>query len=252
MNNDIELAYLIQQNYDLIKESKKILKDGSYIYLLKKLKNEFETAKENYLQSGNKLKKIKEGYVSISLELRREREKLENDEFELYNKAGSDLNLIKKLETVIETEKLSLKKMEEKAVDLLDEEEKIKKEIEDLRMKLLNIKDNFYDYKVKTSGKVEKARGDIKAAELKIEEIKSKIPQNLLDEIANLMKRKSCAVAKLNGETCGGCRMKVSSMTVDSLMNGSSIVHCDNCGIILYYDKSEGKIKRKSRKRIKA
>lgn len=252
MNNYTELAYLIQQNYDLIKESKKVLRDGSYIYLLKKLKNEFETAKENYLERKNELKKIKGSYASISLKLKSEREKLESNEFKLYNKAGSDLNVIKKLETAIESDKAALQEMEDKAVDLLDEEEKVKSELENLRMKLLNIRDNFYDYKEKTSTKVEKARDDIKAAKLKIDQIKSEIPQNLFDEISDLIEKNNCAVAKLNGEICGGCRMKVSSVTIDGLINGSSIVHCDNCGRILYYDKSEGKIKRKTRKGIRA
>ncbi|AAK79275.1 hypothetical protein BJV85_002693 [Clostridium acetobutylicum] len=252
MNNNVELAYLIQENYDLIKESKKILRDGSYIYLLKKLKSEFETAKKNYVNRKTELAKIKQSYSAISIELRKEREKMETNEYKLYNKAGSNLNMIEKLEGAIEIEKQNLKNLEDEAVDLLDEEEKLKKEIEDLRLKLVNIKDNFYDYKEKSSEKVEKARQEMIAAKTKIEEIKSKIPKELFEEISHLMSKSSCAVAKLNGEICGGCRMKVSSMTIDDLINNNSIVHCDNCGRILYYDESEGKIKRKYKRKIRA
>ncbi|URZ15776.1 zinc ribbon domain-containing protein [Clostridium felsineum] len=252
MNNNVELAYLIQESYDIIKQNKKILRDGSYIYLLKKLKNEFETAKKNYVVRKKELAKIKENYAAISIDLRCEREKMENNEYKLYNKVGSDLNAIEKLEHAIEGEKQIIKKLEDEAVDLLDEEEKLKSEIENLRVELVNIKDNFYDYKGKSSEKVEKARQELIAAKLKIEEIKGKIPKDLFEEISSLMMRSSCAVAKVSGEICGGCKMKVSSMTIDNLVNNNSIVHCDNCGRILYYDESEGKLKRKYKRKIRA
>ncbi|WP_278279669.1 hypothetical protein [Clostridium sp. DMHC 10] len=36
--SNIELAYSLQHNLDLIKENKKVLKDGSHIYFFKKIK----------------------------------------------------------------------------------------------------------------------------------------------------------------------------------------------------------------------
>lgn len=245
---NMELAYSLQHNLDLIKENKKVLKDGSHIYFLKKLKKEFDDRKKEYISKKEIRKGIKKSYEEISERIKNCKKEIDEKEFKLYNKVGSDLNAIDKLEKSIEKGKQELKKLEDDAVELLEQEEKINLDIENLRLELINVKDNFYDYKDKSSKKIDEADNNIKLFQKEIENVKKNIPQYILDEIDKILKYNDCAVAKLVGSVCDGCKMKVSAMTIDSIHRGVEIVHCDNCGRILYYDgESLGKKSKKSK-----
>lgn len=237
--SNLELAYLLQHNLDLIKSNKKILKDGAHIYFLRKLKKEFELKKQEYNSKKQNQQLIRENYVIISEKLKSQKKEVDDKEFKLYNKAGSNLNVISKLEKEIENGKQTLKKLEDDAVELLEDEEKINLEIENLRLELVNIRDNFYDYKNKSSQIIDNANEEIKQSEEKIQGIRNKIPKELSREIDKMLKVNDCAVARLKGNVCGGCKMRVSAVTLDSIYRGIEIVHCDNCGRILYYEDSK-------------
>lgn len=234
--SNIKLAYSLQHNLDLIKENKKVLKDGSHIYFLKKLKKEFDHKKKEYILKKETLGTIKKGYEDISEKIKNAKKEIDENEFKLYNKVGSDLNAINKLEKSIEKGKQELKKLEDDAVELLEQEEKVNSIIENLRLELVNVRNNFYDYKEKSSKKIDEADNNIKLFEKEIENLKKDIPENMLDEIEKILKYNDTAVVKLVGAVCDGCKMKVSAMTMDSVNRGIEIVHCDNCGRILYYD----------------
>lgn len=234
--SNIEIAYSLQRKLDLIKENKKVLKDGSHIYFLKKLKREFDHKKKEYISKKENLSIIKKSYEGISEKIKNTKKEIDENEFKLYNKVGSDLNAIDKLEKSIERSKQELKKLEDDAVELLEEEEKINSIIENLRLELVNVKNNFYDYKEKSSKKIDEADNNIKLFEKEIEKLKKDIPENMLYEIEKILKYNDTAVVKLVGAVCDGCKMKVSAMTIDSVNRGVEIVRCDNCGRILYYD----------------
>lgn len=233
--SNIEQAYLLQHNLDLIKENKKVLKDGSHIYFLKKLKKEFDDKKKEYILKRETIKTIKDRYEDISEKIKSQKKEIDGNEFKLYNKVGSDLNAIDKLEKSIEKGKQELKKLEDDAVELLEEEEKINLAVENLRQELINVKNNFYDYKAKSSKQIEEADNNIKLFQKEIENIKKNIPKQIMDEIEKMLKYNNSAVVKLVGNVCDGCKMRVSAMTMDSICRGVEIVHCDNCGRILYY-----------------
>lgn len=234
--SNIKLAYSLQHKLDLIKENKKVLKDGSHIYFLKKLKKEFDHKKKEYISKKETLSTIKKSYEGISEKIKNEKKEIDENEFKLYNKVGSDLNAIDKLEKSIEKGKQELKKLEDDAVELLEQEEKINFIIENLRLELVNVRNNFYDYKEKSSKKIDEADNNIKLFEKEIESLRKDIPEAMLDEIEKILKYNDTAVVKLVGAVCDGCKMKVSAMTMDSVKRGIEIVHCDNCGRILYYD----------------
>lgn len=234
--SNIEIAYSLQRKLDLIRENKKVLKDGSHIYFLKKLKKEFDHKKMEYISKKETLGTIKKSYQCISEKIKNVKKEVDENEFKLYNKVGSDLTAIDKLEKSINKGKQELKKLEDDAVELLEQEEKIDSVIENLRLELVNVKNNFYDYKEKSSKKIEEADNNIKLFEKEIEKLKKDIPQNMLGEIEKILKYNDIAVVKLVGAVCDGCKMKVSAMTLDSVNRGVEVVHCDNCGRILYYD----------------
>jgi predicted nucleic acid-binding Zn-ribbon protein len=49
-------------------------------------------------------------------------------------------------------------------------------------------------------------------------------------------KKGDAAIVPLNHDVCGGCHMKVTATTSGNTKAGTSMVHCENCGRILYQD----------------
>ncbi len=67
------------------------------------------------------------------------------------------------------------------------------------------------------------------------EQIAADIDEDLLDEYGRLFKsKKGAAVVGLAAGTCKGCHMKVVPATNSGVKAGKAIVHCDQCGRILY------------------
>ena len=60
------------------------------------------------------------------------------------------------------------------------------------------------------------------------------VDEDLLDTFDRLFANKSEAVVPLEHETCMGCHMKVTTQTVVKVKGGREIVHCEQCGRILY------------------
>ncbi len=60
------------------------------------------------------------------------------------------------------------------------------------------------------------------------------IDEDLLDTFNRLFANKSEAVVALEHETCMGCHMKITTQTAVRVKGGREIVHCEQCGRILY------------------
>lgn len=64
------------------------------------------------------------------------------------------------------------------------------------------------------------------------------IDEDLIDTYKRLFTNKGEAVVPLENGICMGCHMKVIAQTAVSVRGGRSIVHCENCGRILYPSES--------------
>ncbi|MEK0445840.1 MAG: hypothetical protein RLZZ399_1161 [Verrucomicrobiota bacterium] len=62
------------------------------------------------------------------------------------------------------------------------------------------------------------------------------LDEDLLDTYQRLWTTRGEAVVGLRNEVCSGCHMKVTASTVASTRASKSIVHCEQCGRILYPD----------------
>ncbi|MGB8166068.1 MAG: C4-type zinc ribbon domain-containing protein [Chthoniobacteraceae bacterium] len=60
------------------------------------------------------------------------------------------------------------------------------------------------------------------------------VDEDLFDTYQRLFANKGEAVVPLEHDVCTGCHMKVIAQTSVSVKGGRSIVHCENCGRILY------------------
>ena len=60
------------------------------------------------------------------------------------------------------------------------------------------------------------------------------LDEDLLDTFTRLFANNGEAVVPLEHETCMGCHMKVTTQTVVKVKGQREIVHCEQCGRILY------------------
>jgi predicted nucleic acid-binding Zn-ribbon protein len=234
----MDMLVELQENEIKAAENNKIIKDGSYIYLLKKMKSEFEKFKEEFIAKDSKIKDIRDNFKVISSKTKELKEKIEADEKMIYSTNNSS-KTVEKLQKRLSDNKKILNEIDDKNIILLESEEKLVEEKEILREKLVEFKNNFYEYKEASNKKILNAQEELKKYNSAIEEIKKLIPENILKEYYGVKSTKGIAVASIKAGVCSGCKMKVSAMTLDQIKKSKEKVLCDNCGRILYYKTTE-------------
>jgi predicted nucleic acid-binding Zn-ribbon protein len=60
------------------------------------------------------------------------------------------------------------------------------------------------------------------------------VDEEVLDTYERLISNKNEAVVPLDHDVCTGCHMKVIAQTSMSVRGGRTVVHCENCGRVLY------------------
>jgi len=144
-----------------------------------------------------------------------------NEEFQAFN------NEITRYEGEIRT-------VEDRELGLMDDAEKMKATVAETEQQTKNVK-----------GQVERQLADITAKSAavttQLEELETEragiaagVEEELLDTFNRLFTNKGEAVVPLEHEICMGCHMKVTTQTVVKVKGQREIVHCEQCGRILY------------------
>jgi len=65
------------------------------------------------------------------------------------------------------------------------------------------------------------------------------VPEDVLPRYRRILKsKKDVAIVPINGGSCGGCHMKLTSQTVLSARSSGGITACENCGRLVYWPES--------------
>lgn len=231
---NLNLLIQLQNLYIQLENSNKVLKDGSDIYFLKKLKDEFEENKKAYKSKEEQLENIKREYKEISLKIKKENKNIDEKEYTLYNETKNNIKLIERLESDIEKSKSRIKYLENLGIELIEKDEKISTEKESLREELKIIKVNFDEYKKTSSEKINKAKTEIDSCERSIKSLRDSIERNALQEFDKMRKVKKIAIVPVENGVCTGCRVRVSSVILDKIRKQENVVYCNNCGRMIY------------------
>jgi uncharacterized protein len=84
------------------------------------------------------------------------------------------------------------------------------------------------------AAKTEALAAQLKDLETERATLASSVDEDLLDTFNRLFVNKTEAVVALEHETCMGCHMKITTQTAVRVRGGKEIVHCEQCGRILY------------------
>ena len=127
--------------------------------------------------------------------------------------------------------------LEEEIIKILDEveaaEEEVRKEKE--RLKLIE-----NDFQAKETELAEKEKSFLEAvARLKKE--RGAILAQVAPDMRNLydlivQKKQGLGLVKINGESCGACQLQLRPQLINDVRLGSSLIVCENCSRILYFE----------------
>jgi predicted nucleic acid-binding Zn-ribbon protein len=132
-------------------------------------------------------------------------------------------------------------RFEKEVQEIEDRELELMESAEKLKVSAAEAEKNAQATRVAVERQLADLAAKAQALQMQLEEIEkerngfaSAIDEDLVDTYQRLFANKHEAVVPLEHDVCTGCHMKVIAQTAVSVKGGRSIVHCENCGRILY------------------
>ena len=144
-----------------------------------------------------------------------------NEEFQALN------NEITRFEGEVQT-------IEDRELDLMESAEKTKLMVSETDRQTQATKAQVERQVADLASKTESVTAQLKKLEAERAQFAVEIDEDLLDTYNRLFTNKTEAVAPLEHDVCMGCHMKVTSQTAVRVRGRREIVHCEQCGRILY------------------
>ena len=144
-----------------------------------------------------------------------------NEEFQAFN------NEITRYEGEIRT-------VEDRELELMDDGEKMKATVGATEAQTKAVKAQVERQLADITAKIDAVARQLTELETERASLAVGLDEDLLDTFDHLFAGKGEAVVALEHETCTGCHMKVTTQTVVKVKGQREIVHCEQCGRILY------------------
>lgn len=225
------------QNYMIILEkNNKIIKNGSYLYLLKKMKKSYEKTKEKYLKDKEKLQKLKEQYENVSGEIKKLRKDI--NEKVIYR----DIELKELTDDSKKNIKRRIGILEQEIGTILIKSEELVEIIEKLRIKLINDKNNYSSFKEKVENEISTARNQIENTTILVQNMKKDISEYLYNKFISIYKISGVGIVKNKNGICSNCKNSILEYLNAEAIDNMEIISCPVCGGILYINSINRKI----------
>ena len=144
-----------------------------------------------------------------------------NEEFQAFN------NEITRYEGEIRT-------VEDRELELMEDADKMKATVAATEQQTKATKAQVERQLTDIAGKIDAVATQLTTLEIERASLAVGLDEDLLDTFDRLFAGKGEAVVPLEHETCMGCHMKVTTQTVVKVKGQREIVHCEQCGRILY------------------
>jgi predicted nucleic acid-binding Zn-ribbon protein len=142
------------------------------------------------------------------------------------------------ISTAIQHLEDDVRKIEDRELELMETTETLKPEIaaadQANQATKAQVAGQLKDLEVKTTSISEQ----IKKLEAERATFSQDVEEDLLDQYERLFKTKGEAVVALEHDVCTGCHMKVTASTSARTRGRKEVVHCEQCGRLLYYNHS--------------
>ena len=144
-----------------------------------------------------------------------------NEEFQAFN------NEITRYEGEIRT-------VEDRELEIMEDADKMKATVAATDQQTKATKAQVERQLADITAKIDAVAGQLTELETERAGLAVGLDEDLLDTFDRLFAGKGEAVVPLEHETCMGCHMKVTTQTVVKVKGQREIVHCEQCGRILY------------------
>ena len=218
---------------------------------IRALKNEIRLAPLQRKDLDTRLATAQQQLDSVKLkgkEIEVERKKLENeaqskrDQIAKYNLQKFQTRKNEEFQALtneIKRFEEEVRLVEDRELELMDDAEKMKAKIADAEKENTSVKAQAQQQFANLDAKTLTIQEQLKAIEADRGVLASAVDEDLLDTYDHLFASKGDnAVVALEHEVCMGCHMKLTTQTAVRVKGRREVVHCEQCGRILYW--SEG------------
>ena len=135
----------------------------------------------------------------------------------------------------IERYENEIRKLEDEELELMEQTDKLKAEIDVEEKKAKTTKESITRQLADLEEKSKTLGGRLQELTKESAELATKIDEDLLDRFNRLFESKGdAAVVAVEHGICTGCHMKVTTATAMQVKAGKEIVSCEQCGRILF------------------
>jgi len=124
--------------------------------------------------------------------------------------------------------------IEDRELDLMESGDKAKGQIAETEKETQAVKAQVERQLANITAKIEAVSAQLRDLETERASLAQAVDEDLLDTFNRLFVNKNEAVVALEHDVCMGCHMKVTTQTVVRVKGSREIVHCEQCGRILY------------------
>ena len=203
--------------------------------VIKALAEEFENNKQ-------KLKELEDKFKAVLLKRKDKELDLKTKE-EGIAKTNAQLSFLKtnkeysaKLQE-IESLKADKSIVEEQILISYDESDKLTAEIEKEKKVIAQVEQSFPAKKRLVEDEMNQLEGRVKILETQRKEILPGIDSNFLSRYEKILQHKDgLAIVPIQGTTCGGCFMNVTTQMINTIKLSDGLIFCEMCTRILYLE----------------
>lgn len=225
----------IDLKIEQLSEEFKVLETKNKLKPLKKRiksdKEALEVINTKLTELKKELKKTEWDYSDLSL-------KANGLEKKLYSGEIKNLKEMEQLTRQLENIKQNKDTKENLSLELIGGSEKLENELEGIEQNLKLAKQEYKQEILKCKRDADKIEEEIFEQELQREQLLENIDEKYINLYEQLKSNKQgIAIATVVGQNCSGCRVNLPSMIVSMTKAGNTIVKCENCGRILFWQK---------------
>lgn len=235
MREELEVLIKIQE------KDVKIRKNRAQIDRLKDKKEELES---NLEKEEKKVKEEREDLEGMKKESRDLNNQVDDTDYQIRkykDRLEEGIISFKEMESL--QKKISklqgrLEDLEDQALDLMLTVEEKEAEVEEDENTLAKTRQRTNQRVSKIDQEIEDKKARIKEIENKKSKLKDRVSSHLLKRYQRLRENFDDPIVKLEGRSCGGCKLSLSATTVERVREDMEIVTCENCSRILYSETS--------------
>ncbi|MEA2104460.1 MAG: C4-type zinc ribbon domain-containing protein [Candidatus Cloacimonadota bacterium] len=230
MQKDLEILCSLQKLdnkiFQIDKKAKRLPKQ------LKELEEKNESDNKAIIEINQNLEDNLQKQMNHELDISANLKEINNYESQLLSvKTNKEY---KALNSEIAFKKEKNASIEEKLIELLEEESILKNEKKSIEIVFTSDKKKLEEERVKIDAEIHEYETQINVWEQKKKDLGKKIPEILFRRYNRLISHKNGkAIAEITKEgVCSGCHFKIRPQIVVEVIKGNSIITCENCSRI--------------------